>query len=99
MSKSNNIKISDILKGLLFIASLPLLFYLCGFILAGLATAFFIVADFIGNPFLTAILGALLLTIVVIAGGLGKATGETFGAHKARNLFVDLKGKINNKNK
>jgi hypothetical protein len=55
--------------------------------------AFFMLMDFIGNPIINAFLGASLIMLICIAGGIGKATGETFGASQARNLFKNLKDK------
>ena len=99
LNNINKVSFHDITKGLLFIASLALLYYCCAFILMGVGFVFVLVADFIDNPLIIIILSVLLLVILAIAIGVGKANGETFGGHKARNLFKDLKKETGKNNK
>ena len=83
-------KVREFIKIILLMTTLPLV--ACGsmFILGMIISGFAIAVDYIGNPILAIIISALLLAVLAIVGGIGKATGETFGAHKAKTLFDAL---------
>ena len=77
------------------IIALKILFVIGIYILGPFA--FFILMDIIDNPIISAFIGAILLMFITILAGLGKATGETFGANKATLVLKSLFRKNNNK--
>lgn len=87
MNKNN---LLEILKGLIGIAVLLLLFQASKYVIYALSIVFFYATDFLGSPLITIALGVLCLVGFAILTGLGKATGETFGANKVSLVFKTI---------